>query len=66
IINVDPTGKVKGSRKAVILKDRGEEYKAPAPRGGGGRGGDRGGRGRGGDRGGRGGRGGDRGGRKRD
>ena len=53
IINVDPTGKVKGSRKAVILKDRGEEYKAPAPRGGG-RGGDRG-RGRGGDRGGRGG-----------
>ncbi|MCA8937413.1 MAG: polyribonucleotide nucleotidyltransferase, partial [Planctomycetes bacterium] len=59
IINVDPTGKVKGSRKAVILKDRGEEYKPPAPRTGGGRGGDRGGRsggGRGGDRGGRGGR----------
>ncbi|MBZ0137724.1 MAG: polyribonucleotide nucleotidyltransferase [Planctomycetes bacterium] len=55
IINVDPTGKVKGSRKAVILKDRGEEYKAPAPRGGGGRGGDRGGRGGGRDRGGRGG-----------
>jgi polyribonucleotide nucleotidyltransferase len=56
IINVDPTGKIKGSRKAVILKDRGEEYSAPAPRersgprGGGGRG-DR----RGGDRGGRGG-----------
>ncbi|MCB9895059.1 MAG: polyribonucleotide nucleotidyltransferase [Planctomycetes bacterium] len=53
IIGVDPTGKVKGSRKAVILKDRGEEYKAPAPRersGGrsGGRGGDRGGRGGGG------------------
>ena len=49
IIGVDPTGKVKGSRKAVILKDRGEEYKPPAPRersGGrsGGRGGDRGGR----------------------
>ncbi len=64
VINVDPTGKIKGSRKAVILKDRGEEYKAPAPRerSGGGRGGDRGGRGggRGGDRGGRGGRGGPR------
>jgi polyribonucleotide nucleotidyltransferase len=63
IIGVDPTGKVKGSRKAVILKDRGEEYKAPAPRersGGGGRGGDRGGRGGGGGRD-RGGRGGDRG-----
>jgi polyribonucleotide nucleotidyltransferase len=48
IINVDPTGKIKGSRKAVLLKDRGEEYTAPAPRTGGrpgGRGGDRGGRG---------------------
>jgi polyribonucleotide nucleotidyltransferase len=50
IINVDPTGKIKGSRKAVILKDRGEEYTAPAPRErsggrGGPRGGDRGGRG---------------------
>ncbi len=47
IINVDPTGKIKGSRKAVILKDRGEEYSAPKPRTGGrdrGRGGDRGGR----------------------
>jgi polyribonucleotide nucleotidyltransferase len=49
VINVDPTGKIKGSRKAVLLKDRGEEYKAPAPRTGGsrdrgrpgGRGGDR-------------------------
>ncbi len=55
IINVDPTGKIKGSRKAVILKDRGEEYVAKVPSGGrdrGGRGGDRGGRGggRGGDR----------------
>jgi polyribonucleotide nucleotidyltransferase len=66
IINVDPTGKIKGSRKAVILKDRGEEYKAPAPRersGGGrpgGRGGDRGGRGGGGRSGGGG------GGRRRD
>jgi polyribonucleotide nucleotidyltransferase len=35
IINVDPTGKIKGSRKAVILKDRGEEYSAPKPRTGG-------------------------------
>jgi polyribonucleotide nucleotidyltransferase len=59
IINVDPTGKVKGSRKAVILKDRGEEYTAPKPRGGG-KGG-RGGRDRKG-----GGRGGKGGGRKRD
>ncbi|MBX3460267.1 MAG: polyribonucleotide nucleotidyltransferase [Planctomycetes bacterium] len=53
VINVDPTGKIKGSRKAVLLKDRGEEYKAPAPRAGGrdrGRGGDRGGRGGGRDR----------------
>ncbi|MCF6227920.1 MAG: polyribonucleotide nucleotidyltransferase [Planctomycetes bacterium] len=32
IIGVDGQGKVKGSRKAVILKDRGEEYKIPAPR----------------------------------
>jgi len=50
IINVDPTGKIKGSRKAVILKDRGEEYVAAPPRerSGGGRGGDRGGRGGGG------------------
>ncbi|MCC6464606.1 MAG: polyribonucleotide nucleotidyltransferase [Planctomycetes bacterium] len=58
IINVDPTGKVKGSRKAVILKDRGEEYVAKVPGGRGdrgGRGGDRGGRGR--DRGDRGGHG---------
>jgi polyribonucleotide nucleotidyltransferase len=35
IINVDPTGKIKGSRKAVILKDRGEEDSAPKPRTGG-------------------------------
>ncbi|RIK62904.1 MAG: polyribonucleotide nucleotidyltransferase [Planctomycetota bacterium] len=44
IINVDPTGKVKASRKAVILKDRGEEYTPELGRGGGG-GRDRGGRG---------------------
>ncbi|MBK9973279.1 MAG: polyribonucleotide nucleotidyltransferase [Planctomycetes bacterium] len=61
VIGVDMTGKIKGSRKAVILKDRGETYTPKLP---GGRGGDRGGRGgRGGDRGGRGG---DRGGRDRD
>ncbi|MBP9891263.1 MAG: polyribonucleotide nucleotidyltransferase [Planctomycetes bacterium] len=46
IIGVDPMGKVKASRKAVILKDRGEEYVPELGRsGGGGRGGDRGGRG---------------------
>ena len=45
IIGVDPTGKVKASRKAVILKDRGEEYVPELGRSGGGRGGDRGGRG---------------------
>jgi polyribonucleotide nucleotidyltransferase len=58
---VDATGKIKGSRKAVLLKDRGEEYVAKVP---GGRGGDRGGRG-GRDRD-RGGRDRDRGGRDRD
>jgi polyribonucleotide nucleotidyltransferase len=61
VINVDATGKIKGSRKAVLLKDRGEEYVAKVP---GGRGGDRGGRG-GRDRD-RGGRDRDRGGRDRD
>jgi polyribonucleotide nucleotidyltransferase len=61
VINVDPTGKIKGSRKAVILKDRGEEYVAAPPRGGSGRGGPRGGDRGGRDRGDRGGR--DRGGR---
>ncbi|MGE4297819.1 MAG: polyribonucleotide nucleotidyltransferase [Desulfovibrionaceae bacterium] len=63
--------RIRASRKAVIMEERGEEWVAPAPRAArpprdGGRGGDRGGDrgGRGGDRGGdRGGRGGDRGGR---
>jgi len=51
VIHVEPgTGKVKLSRKAVILEERGEEYVAPAPkpprdRMGGGRGGFGGGRG---------------------
>jgi polyribonucleotide nucleotidyltransferase len=57
VIEVDRDGKVRLSRKAVLMEERGEEY-VPAPRtGGGGR--DRGGRGGGGgrdrDRGGRGG-----------
>ncbi len=81
VINVEEgTGKVKLSRKAVILEDRGEEYVAPAPvaarsggrsggrrDGGGGRGRDGGGRrdGGGGRRDGGRGRGGDRGGRQR-
>jgi polyribonucleotide nucleotidyltransferase len=51
-IEVDPSGKVRLSRKAVILEERGEVHE-PAPRGGGGGGGrHRGDRGRG-DRGGR-------------
>jgi polyribonucleotide nucleotidyltransferase len=64
VILVDDQGRIKLSRKAVIMEERGETY-VPAERTGGG--GDRGGRG--GDRGGRGGdrggRGGDRGGRDR-
>jgi polyribonucleotide nucleotidyltransferase len=55
VIAVDAMGKIKGSRKAVILKDRGETYVARVPGGRGGRDRDRGGRGgrdRGGDRGG--------------
>jgi len=62
-IAVDDTGKVKLSRRAVLMEERGEVYEPTAPRG---RGGDRGprGGGRGGDR--RGGdRGGDRGGERR-
>jgi polyribonucleotide nucleotidyltransferase len=59
VVNVDPTGKVRLSRKAILMEEQGLEYIPEPPRGGGGRGGDRGGRG--GDRGGRGG-GGDRGG----
>lgn len=48
VIEVDPQGKVRLSRKAVILEERGETYEAPAPRpsrpprGGGNRGGGRG------------------------
>ncbi len=54
VIDIDGEGKVRLSRKAVLMEEAGEEY-IPTPRGG--RGGDRGGRGgRGGDRGGRGGR----------
>jgi polyribonucleotide nucleotidyltransferase len=54
VIDIDGEGKVRLSRKAVLMEEAGEEY-VPTPRGG--RGGDRGGRGgRGGDRGGRGGR----------
>ena len=59
VVYVDPSGKIKLSRKAVIREEKGlpvEEYNPPQR--GGGRGGDRGGRG-----GDRGGRGGDRGGR---
>jgi polyribonucleotide nucleotidyltransferase len=71
VINIDDTGKVRLSRKAVIMEDpdyNPADYESSGGGGGGGgggdRGGDRGGRGgRGGDRGGRGGRGGDRGGR---
>lgn len=64
VINIDDQGRIKLSRKAVIMEERGETY-VPAPageRGGGGRG-FGGGGGRGGDRGGPrgGGRGGDRG-----
>jgi polyribonucleotide nucleotidyltransferase len=60
-IDVDPSGKVRLSRRAVILEERGEVFE-PTPRGGGGGGGGGGrGRGRGGDRGGER-RGGDRGG----
>ena len=50
VIEIDPMGKVRLSRKAVILEERGEVYEAPAPRaprrdsGGGGRGGPRRGR----------------------
>ena len=69
VVNVDPTGKVRLSRKAVLCEEQGIEYvdsRPSGPRGGGGRGGPRGGGGggRGGDRGGRGGPrgGGDRGG----
>jgi polyribonucleotide nucleotidyltransferase len=73
VVNVDPTGKIRLSRKAILMEEQGLEYIPEPPRGGG-RGGDRGGRGgdrggRGGDRGGRGGdrdrgdRGGERGGR---
>ncbi len=54
VIDIDGEGKVRLSRKAVLMEEAGEEY-VPSPRGG--RGGDRGGRGgrdRGGDRGGRG------------
>jgi polyribonucleotide nucleotidyltransferase len=75
VIEIDDTGRVRLSRKAVIMEAPGydpaqyEGMGEPVPAGGerpersdrGGRGGDRGGRG--GDRGGRGGRGGDRGGR---
>jgi polyribonucleotide nucleotidyltransferase len=53
VIDIDGEGKVRLSRKAVLMEEAGEEY-VPTPRGG--RGGDRGGRGRGGrdrDRGGR-------------
>jgi polyribonucleotide nucleotidyltransferase len=32
VISIDPTGKVKLSRKAVIKEQRGEEYQPPAPR----------------------------------
>ena len=61
VISVDPTGKVRLSRKAVLAEELGIPYEeSQRPSGGGGRGGDRGGRG--GDRD-RGGRGGDRGGR---
>ncbi len=52
-INVDPSGKVKVSRKAIIREEKGLPPEPPAP-GGGGRGGRGGGRDRGGDRGGRG------------
>jgi len=64
-IAIDDTGKIKLSRRAVLMEERGEEYIPPAPPSGGrGRGGGRDG-GRGGDRGrGRGGRDGDRGGRR--
>ncbi len=54
VIDIDGEGKVRLSRKAVLMEEAGEEY-VPSPRGG--RGGDRGGRG------GRGGRDRDRGGR---
>ncbi|MFO0833152.1 MAG: polyribonucleotide nucleotidyltransferase [Phycisphaerales bacterium] len=74
VILIDDQGRIKLSRKAVLMEERGETY-VPAPAGdrggggggrgfGGGRGGDRGGHrggGRGGDRGHRGGHGGDRG-----
>jgi polyribonucleotide nucleotidyltransferase len=68
VVNIDPAGKVRLSRKAVMAEELGIPYEE-SQRPSGGRGGDRGGRGgdrggRGGDRGGRGGdRGGDRGGR---
>ncbi|MHC4730309.1 MAG: polyribonucleotide nucleotidyltransferase, partial [Planctomycetota bacterium] len=61
-IDVDATGKVRLSRRAVILEDRGEDPGPPPDRGGRGGGRGPGGRGRGDDRRG-GGRGGDRGGR---
>ena len=69
VVNIDPAGKVRLSRKAVMCEEQGIPYEESSrPSGGdrGGRGGDRGGRGgRGGDRGGRGGdRGGDRGGER--
>jgi polyribonucleotide nucleotidyltransferase len=62
VIDIDGDGKVRLSRKAVLMEEAGEEY-VPSPRGGRDRGGrgDRGGR----DRGGRGGRGYDRGDRDR-
>ena len=48
VISIDPTGKVKLSRKAVIMEQRGEAYQPPPPRpdrgGGRFRGGDQGGR----------------------
>ncbi len=49
-IDVDPSGKVRLSRRAVILEERGEVFE-PTPRGGGGGGGGGRGRGRGGPRG---------------
>jgi polyribonucleotide nucleotidyltransferase len=46
VIDIDRDGKVRLSRKAVLMEEAGEEY-SPSPRGGGGRGGGRGGRDRG-------------------
>ncbi|MCE5228119.1 polyribonucleotide nucleotidyltransferase [bacterium] len=72
VINIDPTGKVRLSRKAVLLEEQGvppEEIEAMRQASGGGerggRGGDRGGRGGDRGRGGRGGRDRDRGGERR-